>query len=103
MNDVDVALKKAKEELYSLSIIKEYFSLKEMINNNEEIASFIDSMHHFEREMTLNINNDEAYLKAKTEYEKCRAFLDNHPLFIDYKNVNDEVYSLLMEVKEILE
>lgn len=103
MSDVDIALKKAKEELYSLPIIKEYFSLKEKINNNEEIASFINNMHHFEREMTLNINNDEAYTKAKTEYEKCRAFLDNHPLFVDYKNVSDEVYSLLLEIKEILE
>ena len=103
MSNVDIALKNAKEQLYSLPLIKEYFSLREKINNNEEIASFIENMHHYEREMTLNINDDEKYIAAKEEYEKCRSFLDNHPLFIDYKNISDEVYSLLVEVKEILE
>lgn len=103
MNNLDELIKTAHKNLYETDIVKEYFRLRDLLKNNEELASIEKEMKEHERLMTLNIMNDEEYKKEKEEYEKCRSFIDNHPLVNDFHEVETEVYNLLKEIKEILE
>ena len=93
---------KVKEQIDNEPIVQEFFRLKKIVENDAEIASFTEKMHYHERQMTLNMNNNEIYFKEKEEFEKYKSLLDNNPILVDYNNVCEEVYNLLLEVKTIL-
>ena len=102
MNDIDTLLKEAKNTLYDNEIVKEFFRIKKIIENDEEISTLRKEMILHEKNMTFNMNNDDVYFKEKNLYEETKSRLDNHPLIIDYEMISNEVYDLLLEVKQIL-
>lgn len=103
MTEVEILLKKAKENLYQNEVVKEYFRLAKIIKNDAELLSLEENMKKHERAMTLNMDNDEIYFKEKELFEKCKSNIELNPLYIDFKNVEEEVFALLMEVKRVLD
>ena len=103
MTEVDKLLQNAKENLYQNEIVKEYFRLAEIIKNDAELLSLEQNMKVHERGMTLNMDNDEVYFKEKELFEKYKLEIEQNPIYIDFKNVEEEVFALLLEVKRALE
>lgn len=103
MTEVEKLLQNAKVNLYQNDIVKEYFRLAEIVKNNAELQSLEQNMKLHERAMTLNMDNDEIYFKEKESFEKCKSEIEQNPIYIDFKNVEEEVFVLLMEVKRVLE
>ena len=103
MTEVDKLLQNAKENLYQNEVVKEYFRLAEIIKNDAELLSLEQNMKVHERGMTLNMDNDEVYFKEKELFEKYKSEIEHNPIYIDFKNVEEEVFALLLEVKRALE
>lgn len=102
MTEIDTLLKEAKNTLYDETIVKEFFRLQKLINENEEINNLDTQMKYHEKEMTKNIDNDDIYFKEKELYQFCKDKLESNPLMQNYNQIFAEVYDLLLEVKSIL-
>ena len=103
MTEVDKLLQNAKENLYQNEVVKEYFRLAGIIKNDAELLSLEQNMKVHERGMTINMDNDEVYFKEKELFEKYKSEIEQNPIYIDFKNVEEEVFALLLEVKRALE
>ncbi len=103
MNDFDQALEDLKNELFSLEEVKTYFKLKSEIDNNAELVLIKEKITLLKQEMTLNIDLDDKYFKAKEEYELLLKKYTEHPLIQNFEIVKENVYNILMEIKKIIE
>lgn len=103
MSNLEKLLKEAKEELYNEECVKEYFRLKAILDNDEEIKNLDKEMKNHQKIMCENKDNDEIYLKEKFLYENCKKSLDENPLYQNFLSAQEEVNSLLLDVKGILD
>lgn len=79
---------KLKKIINSFEIVQEYFSLKNLIENDESLAKLRQqiTMYHLAKD-TLN------YKIKKNEY-------DSHPLVNNFYFLKDEIKDFLMEIRE---
>lgn len=103
MNDFDKKLGDAKNELFSLPLIKEYFIVKSQIENNVELIELNDKLKLAQKAMSKSIDDDDLYHKNKKDYEELMIKYNLHPLIVNYQNLKEEVYTLLTQIKDILE
>lgn len=88
---MDEILKKAqelKEELYQKEEFKEYFRLKKLYDESEEIKSILIQLK-----------------ECKVNSEEYNALLEQHnsyPLVVNLKKVEEEVEEILLTVTSIL-
>ena len=91
MNDeIDIILNKLKEELDNSQIIKEYLSLKEALENDEELKVMRGEIARL-----TNENKTE-------EKESLLAVYNSHPIVVNYEQAREEVISLLKQIQDIL-
>lgn len=102
MDKIDSLILDIKKELYDDPIIKEYLSLKEAIDNNEELKQLSKEMKAHQKAMCENMDNDEIYFKEKETYESYLNKINFHPLMQNYNAIKDEVFALLSEVKDAI-
>ena len=102
MDKIDSLILDIKKELYDEPIIKEYLSLKEAIDNNEELKRLNKEMKAHQKAMCENMDNDEIYFKEKEAYESYLNKINSHPLMQNFNAIKDEVFALLSEVKDAI-
>ena len=73
-----------------------------MLEKDESIKKLDEEVRFHQKEMCKNKNNNEIYFKEKALYEELKNKLDNHPILINYQIAKDEVFSLLVDIKNIL-
>ena len=100
-------INKAKElnkALKETSISKEYFALKEALENDEYITSLLSVIKQTQQEAKEHLkNNDIENYKIKTKsLEVLKEEFVNHPLVNNYIIVKNEMNDLLEQVVSIL-
>ena len=103
MDKIDSLLKEIKVDMNSLPIVKEYFRLREAIQNDERLSSLDKEIKVHQKKMCSNKDNEEVLSKEREVYEKLTIEYESDPLIKNYKQVKDEVYALLYEVKGVLD
>lgn len=103
MNKIDSLLTDIKKELHSEPCIQEYLRLKSILEKDEGLSNLDKEVKLHQRLMCENRNNKEVFEKEKALYEKASKEFDSNPVVINYKNVKEEVYALLEEIKGVLE
>lgn len=91
MDDLEKTLLSLKEQLDNYPTIKEFLSLKEVIEKDQELKS-----------MRLEIAKL-AYENKKIEHDNLVNIYNSHPLVVNYNEARKEVITLLNQIKEILE
>ena len=102
MSELDIALNKFKEELFNEECVKEYFYYKNLLEKDDSIRRLDEEVRFHQKEMCKNKNNNEAYFKEKAIYEELKNKLDNNPILVNYQIAKEEVFSLLVDIKNIL-
>ena len=102
MDNVETLLKEVSEKLFNYPCVKEYFRLKEIIENDKELSSLEKEVRQHQKLMCEHQNDDEVYFKEKELYETKLAQLEANPIIQNFEEVKKEVNALLNEVKEIL-
>lgn len=102
MTNFEEALKDAEEKLFDEPIIKEYFRLKEIINHDNDLQQLDAQLRHHQKRMCEFENDDKIYFFEKAEYEKCLKEIENNPIYINFKEVQKDVASLLKEVRNAI-
>ena len=102
MRDFDKTLNEFKEELFSEDCVKEYFYYKNLLDNDVSLKKLDEEVRFHQKEMCRNKNDNETYFKEKAIYEELKNKLDNHPILVNYQIAKDEVFSLLVDIKNIL-
>lgn len=103
MNEFETQLEKCQKLLYDEPIVKEYFRLKTIVQHDSELVKLDKEIHQHQNLMCVHKNDEEIYQNEKRIYEEQLAQFKSNPLVENYFQVREEVYSLLNEVKEILE
>ena len=88
-NPVDSA-KALKKEIEELPEVKEYLSLKDLLENDKEL-----------QELRTNI----ARLESEGKFEEKKNLLEvysSHPLIVNFNTLKDEVKNILSEINDIL-
>ena len=102
MTSFEEALKEAEAKLFEEPIIKEYFRLKAIIDNNKELQELDKKIREHQKRMCEFENNDKIYFKEKAEYERCLKEIESNPIYINFTEVKTEVSTLLKEVRNAI-
>ena len=91
MNDeLELSLEKLKKELDNSPIIQEYLSLKEVLENDEELKKMREEIARLTSEDKLE------------EKDALLAIYNSHPIVVNYEQARQEVINLLNQIKDIL-
>ena len=91
MNDeLEQKLQSLKTELDNSPVIQEYLSLKEVLENNEELKKMRDEIARLTNENKLE------------ERDALLAIYNAHPIVINYEQAREEIVNLLCQIKDIL-
>ena len=102
MDKLDKLLEEFKEVLNNEECVKEYFYYKNLVDNDTTIKSLDEQIRFHQKEMCKHKSNDEIYFKERAIYENLKNQLDNNPVLINYQIAKDEVFSLLVDIKNLL-
>ena len=102
MNNIETLLKEVSDKLFNYPCVKEYFRLKDIIENDEKISSLEKEVREHQKLMCEHQNEDERYFKEKELYESKLAELQANPIIQNFEEVKKEVNALLNEVRDIL-
>lgn len=102
MNKIEELLKEVKDKFNDEPCVKEYFRLKEIIDNDKELQELDKKMRLHQKEMCEHQDNDEMYFKEKELYESCLAKIESNPIYINFNEVKKEVNALLIEMRDFL-
>ena len=89
-NELELSLEKLKDELDNSSIIQEYLSLKQVLENDEELKKMRDEIARLASENKLE------------ERDALLAIYNSHPIVTNYEQAREEVINLLNQIKDIL-
>ena len=103
MTEFENQLDICQKLLYDEPIVKEYFRLKSIVQNDSELSRLDKEIHQHQHLMCVHKNDEEIYQNEKKIYDEQMAEFKSNPLVENYFQVREEVFSLLNEVKEILE
>lgn len=87
---LEQSLNQLKEELDNSKIIQEYLSLKNILENDEELKKL--------REEIARLTNE----NKVDEKEALLAIYNSHPVVVNYEQAREEVVALLNQIKKIL-
>lgn len=102
MNRIDELISSIVEELNQEECVKQYFYYKNIAEKDEELKKLDSEVRFHQKEMCKNKNNSVVFEKEKTLYEELKNKLDNNPILINYQIAKDEVFSLLVDIKNVL-
>ena len=91
MDKIVEEAKKLREEIDSLPTVKEYYRLRSLYESDEELAK---------------MRKEIARLKSEGKEEERKNLLevyDNHPLVNNYEVAKQEVESLLLVIRNIIQ
>lgn len=96
--------KQLNKALKETSISKEYFALKEALENDEYITNLLKVIKQTQNEAKecLKNNDIENYKIKSKSLEVLKDEFINHPLVNNYINVKNELNDLLEQVVSIL-
>lgn len=96
--------KQLNKALKETSISKEYFALKEALENDEYITNLLKVIRQTQNEAKecLKNNDIENYKIKSKSLEVLKDEFINHPLVNNYINVKNELNDLLEQVVSIL-
>lgn len=102
MNNLEQLLNKVNDEILNEECVKEYFRLKKIIGEDDEILDLEKNAQKHQKLMCQNKNNDEIYFKEKELYEKYSSELENNPIVQNFNFIKKEVNSLLIDIRDFL-
>ena len=102
MNKIDELISSISDELKQEECVKQYFYFKNIVENDEELKKLDSEVRFHQKEMCKNKNNLDVFEKEKALYEELKNKLDNNPILINYQIAKDEVFSLLVDIKNVL-
>ena len=102
MTNLDELISSISDELKQEECVKQYFYYKNIVDNDEELKQLDSDVRFHQKEMCKNKNNPEVFEKEKALYEELKNKLDNNPILINYQIVREEVYSILVDIKNVL-
>lgn len=98
MSDLDNKIEDIKTTLYSLKVVKEYFSLANIIQNSEELQSILKNKKYFQQLNVQEPNN----VFYKSEYDKSLKEYKDNPIIQNYLSTKTEVIEIVNFLKEEL-
>lgn len=101
-NDFESSLKQFNEVFQDNDLVKQYYALKKQIDNDSQINQLIKELKFHQHKMCEYVNDDENYLLERQQYLEIEKKLKENPLFNNYLNVQEEMISLLNEIKDYL-
>ena len=102
MSNLDELISSINDELKQEECVKQYFYYKNIVENDKDLKQLDEDVRFHQKEMCKNKNNPEVYGKEKAIYEELKNKLDNNPILINYQIAKDEVYSILVDIKNVL-
>ena len=102
MNEIDKLLKEVEDKINNEECVKEYFRLKKLIDEDEELKALDKDIRFHQKEMCKHENEDEIYFKEKKLYEEGVAKLEANPIYANFVEIRKDVHALLEEIAGVL-
>ena len=102
MNNLEELLEEVNEEILEQKCVQEFFHLKKIIDNDEEIKRLDKEVRFHQRKMCEYQNNDDLYFKEKALYEESLNKLESNPIYSNFNEIKKEVNALLLDIRDFL-
>ena len=102
INNFDQALNEVKNQLFDVDIVKQYFYYKNLVENDKNLKNIDEEMRFHQKQMCQNKETLEIYENEKKMYEDLKKIFENNPVLLNYQNTREEVFSLLVDIKQFL-
>lgn len=104
MNKLENKAKELNNTLKELEVSKEYFALKESINNDEYLMKLLEIIKQTQNNMKNYLKNNDIknYNASKQTLEVLKQEFYNSPLVNNYIVVKNELNDILEQVVNIL-
>ena len=102
MNNIDELVSSIKSELANEECVQNYFYYKKLVESDSTLSKLDEEMRLHQKQMCRNKEDNDLYFKEKTIYEELRKKIDENPILINYQIAKDEVFSLLVDIKNLL-
>jgi len=93
--EIDETVETIKDDLLNDPLIIRYLELEKLISSSESLNSLKKEIDYLKK---CNINEEE-----KIKYKNLLEQYNSNPLVNEFKNVSDDVFNLLEEIKEEIE
>ena len=103
MDKFEAKLEECRKLLFDEPVVQEYFRLKKIVDADEELHKLDKEIHQHQKRMCVHKNEPDIYESEKHLYETKLAQFQENPLVQNFEQVREEVFSLLNEIKEVLE
>ncbi len=101
MNKINSKIHELKNYIFELDEVKNYFTCKEAVENNELLKLLNSRLMQAQKEMSINVNESN-YDKLRNDYLKILQDMNNDPLVVNLRQSEEEVNILLNEIKDLL-
>lgn len=102
MSSFEEALYNLKNSLFEEDCVKQYFYYKNILEKNKDLKLLDEELKLHQKTMCKNKNNEQIYIKEKEQYNTLKNEFENNPVLVNYQNFKEEVFSLLVDIKEFL-
>ncbi|HOF53229.1 MAG TPA: YlbF family regulator [Bacilli bacterium] len=103
MNNIENALDNLEREIMNSELIKEYFRLRALIGENEELKALKIKVNAAQVALSLSMADEQEHALKKAEYENLLAVYDNHPLVANFTSIQSEVHNFLKNIADLLD
>lgn len=93
--EIDETIETIKDDLLNDPLIIRYLELEKLVSSSEYLNSLKKEIDYLKK---CNINEEE-----KIKYKNLLEQYNSNPLVNEFKNVSDDVFNLLEEIKEEIE
>ncbi len=101
--ELENVLKEVKTALLNEEVVKEYFFLKEQIEQDEELLNLKKEINILQKKLCQKVKDKAKDEDLKKTYASLKEKYDNHPLIMNFSKVSQEVNDILKTIKDILE
>lgn len=103
MNNIENALDNLEREIMNSELVKEYFRLRALIGENEELKALKIKVNAAQVALSLSMADEQEHALKKAEYENLLAVYDNHPLVTNFTSIQSEVHNFLKNIADLLD
>ncbi|MDD3938585.1 MAG: YlbF family regulator [Bacilli bacterium] len=103
MSKLDDALQNLEQEIMESELVKEYFHLRHLVEENQELKQLKSEVNAAQSALSLSMGNKKLHAIKKDEYEKILAIYDNHPLVANFAIIQLELQDFLKNIADLLE
>ena len=101
MTRIEELARKLNQEILALEVVQEYQKYEKLVLNDEKLKQLEKELKVLQKKIVnQKAKQDDRVTKTIQEYQEKKAYYENHPLFVNYLYLQNEVNEILQTINQ---